>query len=142
MRQQTTPPVTAPTCEHTFPGRPSQVRLARVLIAAFLRGCPGADDAILLTSELCTNAIAHSASGQPGGTFTVRARRASTTRVYTEVEDQGSTWDGDLTGAKAPHGLFLLQSLSDSCGTRAGTRGWIMWFALGVTQPGTEGARL
>lgn len=34
---------------------------------------PSADEAVLLTSELASNAVLHSASGWPGGKFTVRA---------------------------------------------------------------------
>ena len=64
------------------------------LITRFLLGWPAADDVTLLVSELCANAVALSASGRPGGTFTIRARRYGSTCLYTEVEDQGSTWDG------------------------------------------------
>ena len=113
----------------SFPGRPEQLRHARALLAGFLDGYPAAADAILLISELAANACAHSASGTPGGTFTVRARLRGT-HLHAEVEDQGSTWDGTLTATQAPHGLYLLRTLSAACGALPGAQGWITWFTL------------
>jgi hypothetical protein len=104
-------------------------------MASFLRGCPTADDAVLLVSELAANACAHSASGRPGGTFVVRAQVSDGSRVYAEVEDQGSSWDGTFSTAESPHGLYLLRALSTECGTRRGDRGWITWFVLDQQRP-------
>jgi hypothetical protein len=131
-----TAPVSWQTCTRSFPGHPGQIGRARALLNDFLDGYPAADDAALLVSELCTNAVIHSASGQPGGTFTVRAH-LSGTYLHAEVEDQGgSTWDGCLSGAGAPHGLFLLRTLSAACGTLPGAHGWVTWFTL-APGPGT-----
>ena len=47
-----------------FPGSGDQVGRARQFVGQVLGGCPAADDAVLLTSELVTNAITHTASGQ------------------------------------------------------------------------------
>ena len=113
----------------TFPGRPEQVRVARTLLAGFLEGFPAADEALLLASELATNAISHSASGQPDGSFTIRAR-LSGVWLRVEVEDQGSAWNGRLVPAEAPHGLYLLRALSAACGTLNGAGGWLTWFTL------------
>ena len=87
-----------------------------------------------LISELATNACTHTASGHPGGTFNF-AHLASPQLIHGEVEDQGSTWDGILTTAQPPHGLFLLQALSTTCGTRPGTGGWITWFTIASHRP-------
>lgn len=139
----TLPPSTRPApgpphrCARSFPGRLDQIREARALAARMLHGCPGADDALLLISELATNACVHTASGQPGGTFTVRIR-TSPQLIYGEVEDQGSTWDGDLNAAQPPHGLFLLRALSTTCGARCGAHGWITWFTFTQTQATTS----
>jgi len=118
-------------CAFSFPGRRDQVRQARALIARFLDGHPAADDAVLLVSELAANACAHSASGRPGGTFTVRAEMGDGARVYVEVEDEGSSWSGTFGKIESPHGLFLVRSLAAECGTRPGARGWVTWFVLG-----------
>ncbi len=121
----------------SFPGQPAQVRQARTFIAAVLRGSPAAENAVLLASELAANAVAHSASGHPGGSFTLRVS-LDDTRIYAEVEDQGSTWDGNVNAAESPHGLYLLRRLSTESGARPGQRGWITWFTIAgeqVTQP-------
>lgn len=138
MCQHAFPPATSPavasaTFERSFPGHDRQLRHVRALITRFLLGCPAADDVTLLVSELCANAVAHSASGRPGGTFTLRVRRHGTTCIYAEVEDEGSRWNGNLTTARSPHGLYLLRQLSTRYGTRPGPHGWITW--LTITSP-------
>lgn len=126
-------------CTAQFPGRTDQIRHARALITGFLSDCPSAADAVLLVSELATNAIQHTASGHPGGTFTLRAE-ITTTGFRAEVEDQGSTWHGDLTTAQCPHGLYLLHQLTDTCGSRPGEHGWVLWFELAcpAREPGDQ----
>jgi serine/threonine-protein kinase RsbW len=129
MPQPLTRPHTLPYAQ-TFPGRLEQIRQARAHLARFLRDCSAAEDAILLTSELATNAVAHSATGQPDGMFIVRAGLFGPGHIYVEVEDQGSPWDGNISAAEPPHGLYLLQVLSTANGTRRGEQGWIGWFTI------------
>jgi serine/threonine-protein kinase RsbW len=117
-------------CRCTFPGRREEVSRARQLVAQYLSHSPVSDDAVLLVSELAANACAHSASGRPGGQFTVRVCGNVQDGVYVEVEDGGSAWDGVFKHAESPHGLYLLQALSTACGTRRGDQGWITWFLL------------
>ena len=81
-----------------FPGSDNQVARARLFVGQVLGGCPAADDAVLLTSELVTNAITHTASGT-GGKVVVTVYRAGT-RVRVEVRDDGS----DQVPAVRPHG--------------------------------------
>jgi hypothetical protein len=50
-------PVTATRFTGTYPGRPDQVQDARRAVARHLAGCPALDDAILITSELASNAV-------------------------------------------------------------------------------------
>jgi anti-sigma regulatory factor (Ser/Thr protein kinase) len=76
-----------PAAEITLPGTPASVSVARRLVRDALPGCPRADGLVLAVSELATNGIAHSASGQ-GGTFTVRVHAAiGWARV--EITDDG-----------------------------------------------------
>jgi hypothetical protein len=59
----------------SYPAEPVQVKQVRSALAALLRDCPRADDAILVASEYATNSIVfcvHSAS-RGGGEFTFRA---------------------------------------------------------------------
>jgi hypothetical protein len=62
----------APAVTRVFPGGPGRVTEARRWAAALLARA-GADPeaAELVTSELVTNALVHTLSGEPGGTVTV-----------------------------------------------------------------------
>jgi anti-sigma regulatory factor (Ser/Thr protein kinase) len=95
-----------------FPGTVDQVRRARSAVAAALEDCPLADDAVLCGSELATNAIRHSASGWPGGTFTVRAEIRPGRSVHLEVQDQGGLWQPDQDGDGRVHGLGIVAELA------------------------------
>ena len=127
------PPIPVPSwsSQRFFPGRADQIREARAFVARLLRGSALAADAVLLISEMAANACLYSASGGPGGAFTVRVD-GFPGHIRAEVEDQGSAWDGDLSTAQPPHGLYLLQALSASCGTRPGIHGWVTWYTLAV----------
>ncbi len=134
-------PRIGPTPAHTraFPGTAAQVGQARAFLAVVVGGFPAADDAVLLVSELAANACAHTASGRPGGTFTVRVAVGPGVYLHAEVEDQGSGWDGDIAAAECPHGLYLLRELSDDCGARRGQHGWVVWFTIARrSAPGSD----
>jgi len=87
---------------------------------------------VLLTSELVTNAITHTASGKHGKVV-VTVYRADT-RVRVEVRDDGS----DQVPAVCEHdqaevsryGLGLVELMAHCWGYRGGRRGRIVWFML------------
>lgn len=54
-----------------FPGTPDQAAAARRFTTMLLSGCPVLDDILLTVDELVVNALRHTKSGRPGGTFTV-----------------------------------------------------------------------
>jgi anti-sigma regulatory factor (Ser/Thr protein kinase) len=54
----------------TFGGVPASVPEARRFVAGLLAGCPAREVLVTCVSELCTNAVTHTASGR-GGVFTV-----------------------------------------------------------------------
>jgi serine/threonine-protein kinase RsbW len=117
--------------EHPYPGTTDQVRHVRAALRGFLGDCPVTDDAVPLLSELSANAIAHSDSGKAGGTFTVRVEHFVNSYVWGEVEDQGSSWDGDLaSSARHPHGLYLLEQMASDCGVERISRVHVVWFRI------------
>jgi anti-sigma regulatory factor (Ser/Thr protein kinase) len=117
--------------EHPYPGTTDQVRHVRAAVRAFLGDCPVTDDVVHLLSELSANAIAHSDSGKADGTFTVRAEHFVNRYVWGEVEDQGSSWDGNLSrSVRRPHGLFLLDQLASDCGVERIRRVHVVWFRI------------
>ena len=121
----------ADTWEATYPGIPSQLARLRADLRRLLADCPLADDVLILASELAANAVTHSDSRRPGGTFTVRLQHQHGSHVHAEVTDQGSSWDGDLTAAAdRPHGLYLLRALSTRCGVHGGAPARTVWFRI------------
>jgi anti-sigma regulatory factor (Ser/Thr protein kinase) len=99
-----------------FPGTGLQVRAVRDYVRAGLAGHAALDDAVLVASELTTNSIEHSASGEPGGTFCVQLAVLSTRDVAIVVTDQGgpATPHEKTAGADAEsgRGLAVVRSLT------------------------------
>lgn len=115
-----------------FPGKRDQIASARDFVRGAARGCRALDEAVLLTSELCTNALVHTASGD-GGTFGVTVdHRGGWLRV--EVNDGGSpsvpapqAADGmDEDG----RGLAIVGLVADRWGQAGSTRGRSVFFEL------------
>jgi len=122
-----------------FPGIPSEVARARSLVAAALgRDHPLHDDCALLTSELATNAILHSRSGD-GGSFTVSVRAVGE-GVRVCVEDGGSDDPPCACGggpyATGGRGLPLLEALSHRWGYVRAEGRTAVWFELPPVRAG------
>ena len=125
----------------TIPGAPEHVARARKFIARTVSPIPGIDSdaATLLTSELVTNAIQHTSSGDGGAvTLTVVGLPDG---VLVEVTDQGSARapvvKGELYAAEG-HGLYLVQQLAGQWGYLRAPAGTTVWFHLAAD--GTPGA--
>ncbi|TDD49531.1 ATP-binding protein [Nonomuraea terrae] len=123
--------------EARLPGTPSQVSRARGLVTDALgRDHPLHDDVVLLTSELATNAILHSRSGD-GGSFTVTVTN-SEAAVRVLVSDAGS--DGPpcvcRTSARSTsgRGLPLIEALSHRWGFTREDGSTTVWFELQHTR--------
>jgi anti-sigma regulatory factor (Ser/Thr protein kinase) len=121
----------------TIPGRPEEVRrtrafVTRTLAAAGKGGSVDSDAATLLTSELVTNAITHSASGGPSGTVTIVIVGVPD-GVLIEVTDDGSAGApavrSDLLSQDG-HGLYLVQQLAAQWGYLRDAGGTTVWFHL------------
>lgn len=114
-----------------FPARPDQVGQARKFLAAALGGCPAADDAVLVVSELAGNSVLHSASSRPGGAFTVRVEVLHGDHVRIEVRDEGGPWDERPCADRGVHGLAIVRALATASGTNGDAlTGWIAWARL------------
>jgi Histidine kinase-like ATPase domain len=95
-----------------LPGTPAAAAIARRLAREVLTGCPRTDDLVLAVSELATNAVIHSASGQ-GGKFTLRVRTAPRwARV--EVTDLGPV--ENPFAARNGWGLAIVADVTDRTG--------------------------
>ncbi len=116
--------MTARRAAAVFPGSPDQAAVARRWFADWLgAGHPAADTAVLLLSEVFSNACLHSRSAGPGGTVDVVAEEAGRI-VRVEVVDGGggsaSLTAGDPTDyAESGRGLWLLDLLAKEWGWRS-----------------------
>lgn len=105
-----------------FPGIPRHAGSARRFVAGLLEGSPFRDDAVVVLSELFTNALLHTSSGGPGGLVVVQVTRWRH-GVRIAVTDQGSSaepiiGDPDSAGVLAEngHGLYLAAHLAQHLG--------------------------
>jgi len=81
-------------------------------------------------SELATNAVLHSRSGRPGGTFWVRAC-VDGGRVRVEVEDEGGAWEPARGGnGQSGRGLVIVSNLASRWGRDGGGARRIVWFEI------------
>jgi len=102
-----------------FAGRHDQVACARAFVRTALGPVSVVDEAVLLVSELCTNALLHTASGYDG-TFEVAVYLGSLS-VRIEVRDGGAAMAPSVrqpvgTFAEYGRGLNLVELLSDRWG--------------------------
>jgi serine/threonine-protein kinase RsbW len=101
-----------------FPGCAMQVSVARRFVASLLDGSPWRDDAVVVVSELFTNALRHTESGRPGGLVVVSVGQWPG-GVRIAVTDQGSADrpvirnpGPDRQPADSGNGLYLVARLS------------------------------
>lgn len=121
-----------------FPGRPEQVSQARRFAASVLAGRPEAIEAMLVVSELSTNAVQHTASGAPAGMFVVTVEREDG-RSRVSVQDMGS--DGKPAIMRAPdgewsgsgRGLRLVAALVKEWDASRNALGWAVWAEMDCT---------
>jgi serine/threonine-protein kinase RsbW len=122
---------TAAAAEYTgtFPGTEDQLAGIRHQVARHLAGCPAADDAVLIASELAANAILHSRSRSRS--FTIRVERHRD-HCRIECHDAGGPWQPAQQNSR-PHGLSIVAALTGpgGWGTRtASDSGRIVWAEL------------
>jgi anti-sigma regulatory factor (Ser/Thr protein kinase) len=115
-----------------FLGERDQVARAREFVGRVLGGYPAADDAVLLTSEVVTNAVLHTASGD-GGFFRVIVLMAGEL-VRVEVHDGGSETAPNARALETPGecgaGLYLVETIAARWGHDGGPHGRVVWFEV------------
>ncbi|MFI9727214.1 ATP-binding protein [Streptomyces sp. NPDC052092] len=116
-----------------FPGLAEEVANARRFVAALLDERGPVEDAVLIVSELATNAVRHSLSGSVGGWFLVVVGLGDDL-VRIEVVDQG--------GPRVPHlcdvtsqeeggrGLVLIAGCAKGWGVKNWPEGRSVWAEL------------
>ena len=136
MPQGTAAPAAVPVIvgSLTIAGRTRNVAEARAFVSRTLGTThPCTDVAVLLCSELVTNAVLHSDSGQPGGAVTVVVLGLPGA-VRVEVVDNGSSLSTPVVKAEVyepdGHGLFLVEQLAENWGYTRDEVGTTVWFRL------------
>jgi hypothetical protein len=112
-----------------FHGTADQLSRVRREVTRHLGGCPVADDAVLVASELAANAIVHSRSR--GEFFTIRVQ-LHREHCQVECQDAGGPWRPWRQDDR-PHGLAIVAALTgpDGWGTKnASDGGRIVWARL------------
>jgi hypothetical protein len=128
----------------TYRGTPASVPEARRFVGELLAGCPARETLMTCVSELCANAITHTASGC-GGVFTVEvdcprdgvARVAVTDDGGASVPAAGSL---DLRMAEGGRGLAMVAACTSRWGFSEVYPGRTVWaeacWPVAVPSPG------
>lgn len=123
----------ADPARRAFPGCRDQVGRAREFVAGELAGCPLIAEAVLCVSELATNALLHTASGD-GGKFEVMIQRG-VSRARISVRDEGSARIPEALpldpASESGRGLELVAMIADCWGQSGDAAGRVVWFELG-----------
>jgi anti-sigma regulatory factor (Ser/Thr protein kinase) len=125
-----------PAISADLPGRPESAAAARSLVRQVLGDDhPSASDAALVVSELVGNAVAHTRSGQPGGTITVAVETsAQPPEVCISVLDAGGLHAPDLAtnteSSEHGRGLRIVAALAAEWGSQASETGRATWCRL------------
>jgi serine/threonine-protein kinase RsbW len=114
-----------------LPGTPESVGVARKFALEMLGDSSSTQTVMLLVSELVTNAIVHSRSGEPGGTVTVTLC-PTPGAVLIQVRDDGGPSRPRLSArpdgqAEHGYGLLLVDTLAESWATISSPGGQLTW---------------
>ncbi|GGO60646.1 ATP-binding protein [Nonomuraea cavernae] len=127
----------------TFPGTRNQIRQARRFAASYLTGHHEADTVQLIVSELATNALRHTHSGQAGGHFHLTLYMGSQLLLLA-VTDEGGPLTPHIqhTGTDQPNGrgLHLVAELTTRWGVYGDHHGRTVWALLPLTPPNPAAA--
>jgi anti-sigma regulatory factor (Ser/Thr protein kinase) len=118
----------------TLPGVERSVAYARGFVGDMLGDDhPRIDDALLIASELVTNSVTHSRSGQ-GGHVTIMLEGSSTHTVQLTVIDDGADSAKPSVRedpyAEDGRGLLIVEQLADAWGVDVGDETTTIWARL------------
>jgi serine/threonine-protein kinase RsbW len=111
-----------------FPGKADQLRVVRRWLTDLLPPCEPLDDVILVASELGSNAVRHTASGQ-GGKFAVEIAWAADV-VRVAVADEGGPSEPRIVEAaddEGGRGLLAVREVSAGTGFAGDGNGRLVW---------------
>jgi anti-sigma regulatory factor (Ser/Thr protein kinase) len=122
------------TWSQLFFGRPEQVRQARRFVGAVLEDLTCRESALLVVSELATNAVVHTDSGKPDGWFIVHVV-VFVDRVRLRVFDMGHpTNKPELKpldpDAHTGRGLAVVAGLALDWGVEGDQSAYLVWADL------------
>ena len=112
-----------------FPGHGRELAEMRRWLSSMLPDCPARSDVLSVASELGSNAIEHTASGQEGGWFAVEVAWWPS-MVELSVADGGGAGEPrmiDDPGGERGRGLQVVQGLSLRSGHVGDRRGRLAW---------------
>ncbi|MBS2545503.1 ATP-binding protein [Catenulispora sp. NL8] len=120
----------------TCPGHAEHLSDVRKFILKVLGDVPGVDVAELVASELAGNAIVHSASGGPGGSFTLHVEVLAD-RWLIRVDDAGGVTEprvrcADSGKDESGRGLALVSAVSLEWGVVGGCDARSVWAAVPI----------
>jgi len=113
-----------------FDELPERLADVRQYIRRILGDVDGVDDVVLVASELATNAIRHSDSGKPGGSFTLQVAEF-TDAWHVRIDDQGGRGSPASGQPKETdevgRGLPVIASLARAWGMFGDNAGRTVW---------------
>lgn len=112
-----------------FPGHGQELAQVRRWLSSILPPCSARDDVLSVATELCTNAVEHTASGRTGGSFAVEVNWDQSL-VHVAVADGGSLGEPRLIedpDGERGRGLLLVRGLSARTGWAGDQRGRVVW---------------
>jgi serine/threonine-protein kinase RsbW len=117
-----------------FPGEATEVRAVRAWMEGFLPACDALDDLLIIASELATNALTHTRSGEAGGRFTVdvawwpeSARVVVGDQGSDEVPETATPPEDKIADAESGRGLLLVGALSTAWGMAGNADARWLW---------------
>ena len=128
-----------------YPGRPDQVRVARVFAATLFEGTGREEDVAVVVAELSTNAVRHSRSGTDRGWFGLEVTLSEV--AYIAVTDLGGGCVPTI-GAETPgceprvggYGLLTVSKLALAMGVHGSAEnGFTVWADMDLRRHAQNG---